>query len=240
MRRADGTDDVTTPRISNASSASRSTRRGRSGSLGARVPAGEPRRSCASIRSRPYKEIARRGLGAISRAYLSADKTNALRRPSAIPGACRTSSQFRWQTARVKELAEIKGAIALSRDVARLRSRRRRRCSIRRTICDYRNLMAYDIKTGKSRTLFEAARIGDLAFNPDRTVRSGACAPTTVSSMLVRIAVSLHRVASRARVSVRRSRRSTSTSRPTARTLSTSWRGRTTDGRACRSCSCAS
>ena len=45
---------------------------------------------------------------------------------------------------------------------------------------DYRNLMAYDLKAGKSRTLLKAARIGDLVFNPT-TARCGACAPTTAS-----------------------------------------------------------
>jgi hypothetical protein len=111
----------------------------------------------------PYQEIARRGLGAISRACLSKDKSKlyaAVRYAGRVPHL--VSIDIR--TGEVSELVEIEGPVAY------------RVASI---ACDaeggkifftsdnvtYRNLNEYDLKTGKTRELFAGARIGDLAYN---------------------------------------------------------------------------
>ena len=69
----------------------------------------------------PYKEIARRGLGAISRSYLSKDKTRlyaAVRYAGRVPHLV----SIDVATGAVTELAEIEGAVVVSCCVARLRS----------------------------------------------------------------------------------------------------------------------
>jgi hypothetical protein len=121
----------------------------------------------ASVRQHPitpYREIARRGLGAISRALLSKDRKKvyaAVRYPGRVPHLVAIDIA----SGAVQELVEIKGAvpyrvssIAYDGDSGTL--------FYTSDNPTYRNLEAYDLRTGASRTLFEGARIGDLAFNP--------------------------------------------------------------------------
>ena len=111
----------------------------------------------------PYTEAARRGLGAISRSCLSKDKTKlyaAIRYAGRVPHLV----SIELATGDITELAEIQGPVSYR---------------VASVACDpdgetifyttnnltYRNLLAYDLKTGESRMLFKGARIGDLAFN---------------------------------------------------------------------------
>jgi hypothetical protein len=111
----------------------------------------------------PYKEIARRGLGALSRAFYSADKQTlyaGVRYPGRVPHLVSIS----LADGTVTELAEIKGAVGY-RVTSLAHDPSTQTLFYTTDNLGYRNLMAYDIKSGKSRMLFKAARIGDLAFN---------------------------------------------------------------------------
>jgi WD40-like Beta Propeller Repeat len=111
----------------------------------------------------PYQEIARRGLGAISRSYLSKDKTKlyaAVRYAGRVPHLV----SIDVATGAVTELAEIEGAVSyrvssLAYDPAG------EKLFYTTDNLTYRNLVEYDLKTGDSRVLFAGARIGDLAYN---------------------------------------------------------------------------
>jgi hypothetical protein len=117
----------------------------------------------------PYREIGAGGLGGVSRAYQSADGAKlfvAVRYPGRVPHLVEIS----LADGRIRELAEVEGAIphrvsSLAYDGS---SGTLFYTTNNQT---YRNLMAYDLKTGARRTLLERARIGDLAYNPaDRSL----------------------------------------------------------------------
>ncbi len=117
----------------------------------------------------PYREIAQRGLGAISRAYLSSDRTK-LYAAVRYPGRVAHLVSIELATGVVQELAEIEGPVSYR--VASLAYDPGSETLFYTTNnLTYRNLLAYDIKTGVSRVLFKGHRIGDLAFNPkDRSL----------------------------------------------------------------------
>ena len=118
----------------------------------------------------PYTEIARRGLGAISRSYLSKDKTR-LYAAVRYAGPCAAPGQHRRGDRRGHRTRRNRRRRCVSRVVACLRSSRARSCSTPSDNLTYRNLNEYDLKTGATRELFAAARIGDLAYNPvDRSL----------------------------------------------------------------------
>jgi sugar lactone lactonase YvrE len=117
----------------------------------------------------PYKEIARRGLGAISRSYLSKDKTRlyaAVRYAGRVPHLV----SIDVATGAVTELAEIEGAVSY-RVSSLAYDPQGEKLFYTTGNLTYRNLNEYDLKTGATRELFAAARIGDLAYNPaDRSL----------------------------------------------------------------------
>lgn len=117
----------------------------------------------------PYHDVAPEGLGAISRAYLSADRTRlyaGVRYPGRVPHLVEIS----LADGRVRELQEILGAVpvrvtSLAYDPAG------ETLFYTTDNLTYRNLMALDLRTHESRRLLEAARIGDLVFDPaDRSI----------------------------------------------------------------------
>ncbi len=126
----------------------------------------------ASVRQQPitpYKEVARRGLGAISQAHVSKDGTRlyaAVRYPGRVPYLV----SIDLASGAIKELVEIEGAVSYR--VASLAYDGDTETLFYTTDNGtYRNVVAYDIKSGKSRVLLEHERIGDLAFNPvDRSL----------------------------------------------------------------------
>ena len=117
----------------------------------------------------PYKEIARRGLGAISRSYLSKDQTRlyaAVRYAGRVPHLV----SIDVATGAVTELAEIEGAVSY-RVASLAYDPQGEKLFYTTDNLTYRNLNEYDLKTGATRELFSAARIGDLAYNPvDRSL----------------------------------------------------------------------
>jgi hypothetical protein len=126
----------------------------------------------ASVRQHPitpYREIARRGLGAISRPSLSKDGRKvyaAVRYPGRVPYLV----SIDIASGVVQELVEIKGAVPY-RVSSIAYDGESETIFYTSDNTSYRNLEAYDLKTGSSRTIFEGARIGDLAFNPaDRSL----------------------------------------------------------------------
>ena len=117
----------------------------------------------------PYAEVTRRGLGAISRGYVSSDGRQlyaAVRYAGRVPHLV----SIDITSGAVTELTEIKGALpyrvsslALDAEAGTLFY-----TSHNTTL---RNLEAYDLRTGKTSTLLKGARVGDLAFNPaDRSL----------------------------------------------------------------------
>lgn len=129
-------------------------------------------RNLASVAEHPLTvphDLAPRGLGAFSRAYLSEDRRTlyaAVRYPGRVPHLVAIS----LTDGTVTELAEIEGALpyrvsSLAYDVEG------GTLFYTTDNLSHRNLMAFDLRTGQSRMLLEAARIGDLAFNPaDRSL----------------------------------------------------------------------
>jgi hypothetical protein len=111
----------------------------------------------------PHRNVAPIGLGAISRAVVSDDQQTlyaAVRYPGRVPHLVSIS----LTDGSVKELAEVRGAVpyrvssvAFDPEAGTL--------FYTTDNLTFRNLLAYDLKTGKSRTLLEEQRIGDLAFN---------------------------------------------------------------------------
>ena len=112
----------------------------------------------------PHRNVTRTGLGrAVPRVLVSDDRQTlyaAVRYPGRVPHLVAIS----LEDGSVKELAEVTGAVQYR--VPRWPSTRRpARSSTPPTTSTYRNLLAYDLKTGKSKMLLKEQRIGDLAFN---------------------------------------------------------------------------
>ena len=144
-------------------------------------------RNLQSVREHPitpYTDVARQGLGALSRAFLSPDQQTlyaAVRYPGRVPSIVAIS----MADGSVKELQEVQGAVpyrvsSLALDAAS--------STLFYTTdnTNYRNLVALDLKSGKPRMLLRHARIGDIAFNPvDRSL--WGLRTNNGFSMLVRI-----------------------------------------------------
>jgi len=126
----------------------------------------------AAVREHPTTvphDISPRGLGAISRGYLSPDRKTlyaAVRYPGRVPHLVAISPD----DGSLKELAEVQGAVSYR--VASLAYDPSGQTLFYTTDNQtYRSLMAYDLVSGKSRVLLKAARIGDLVFDPvDRSL----------------------------------------------------------------------
>jgi hypothetical protein len=117
----------------------------------------------------PFKPIARRALGAISRAYLSKDKATlyaAVRYPGRVPFIVGLD----LETGATREYVEIKNpmpykvsSLAYDGDTETLFYTTDNKT--------FRSLEALDLRTGKTRLLLQGARIGDIAFDPaDRSL----------------------------------------------------------------------
>ena len=124
------------------------------------------RKNLASVREHPitpYRNLTDVGLGALSRAVASDDGRTlyaAVRYPGRLPHLVSIS----LEDGSVTELQEVEGAVqyrvaslALDPEAGTL--------FYTTDNLGYRNLMAYDLKSGKSRMLLKGERIGDLAFN---------------------------------------------------------------------------
>jgi hypothetical protein len=117
----------------------------------------------------PLHEVARRGLGALSRAYLSKDGRT-LYAAARFPGRVPHLVSIDLASGKVTELTELRGSLpykvtSLAYDgdgqVLYFTSNN----------AGLRNLLAYDLESGDTRTLLKGARIGDIAYNPaDRSL----------------------------------------------------------------------
>jgi hypothetical protein len=111
----------------------------------------------------PHRNVARTGLGALSRALVSDDGGTlyaAVRYPGRVPHLVSIS----LADGSVTELAEVTGAMQYRVSSVALDSESGTLFYTTDNLT-FRNLLAYDLKTGKSRALLKGQRIGDLAFN---------------------------------------------------------------------------
>ena len=116
-----------------------------------------------------YHDLTRKDLGAVARSFLSADGARLI---TAVryPGQVAQIVSIDRATGAVTELHEIKGARGYS--VASLAFDPTAQTLFFTTNNNtFRNIEALDLRTGRARMLLQAARIGDLAFNPaDRSL----------------------------------------------------------------------
>ena len=131
------------------------------------------RKNLQSVHEHPvteFRDSHTRTLGAVSRSYLSTDGSKLVHGREVSRARSRTSCRSRARRRRHAARGD-QGRQRLHGDLARLSTRKRRHSSTPATITTYRNLEALDLRTGKSRMLLQAARIGDIVFNPaDRSL----------------------------------------------------------------------
>lgn len=116
-----------------------------------------------------FHDLTKKDLGAISRTCLSADGTR-LYAGVEYPGQVAHLVAIDRRDGKVTELQEVKGTVGYL--VTSLACDQANETLFYTTNNGtHRNLEALDLRTGKSRTLLQAARIGDLVFNPfDRSL----------------------------------------------------------------------
>jgi hypothetical protein len=124
-------------------------------------------RNLLSVREHPvtpFRDFTRKDLGAVSRIYLSADGTRLLTAVK-YPGQLAHIVSIARSDGAVTELKEVKGASGYS--VSSLAYDPGRETVFYTTNNNNdRNIEALDLRTGKSRMLLKAARIGDIVYNP--------------------------------------------------------------------------
>ena len=110
-----------------------------------------------------FRDLTHKDLGALSRSYLSADGSK-LYAAVKYPGQVAHLVSISRKDGAVTELREVKGASGYA--VTSLAYDPGSETLFYTTNNNtYRNLEALDLRSGKSRLLLKAARIGDLAFN---------------------------------------------------------------------------
>lgn len=125
-----------------------------------------------AVREHPvteFRDLTRKDLGALSRSYLSADGSR-LFTAVRYPGQVAHIVSIARSDGTVTELKEVKGArgytvtsLAYDPGTGTLFYTTNNNT--------YRNLEALDLRSGKSRMLLQAARIGDIVYNPaDRSL----------------------------------------------------------------------
>jgi hypothetical protein len=125
-----------------------------------------------SVREHPvtvFRDVTRKDLGAVSRSYLSGNGTR-LFTAVKYPGQLAHIVSIARSDGTVTQLKEIKGASGYT--VTSLAYDPGTGTVFYTTNnSNYRNLEALDLRSGKSRMLLKAARIGDVVFNPtDRSL----------------------------------------------------------------------
>ncbi|HEV8018125.1 MAG TPA: hypothetical protein VGP32_06165 [Steroidobacteraceae bacterium] len=130
------------------------------------------RKNLQAVREHPvtsYHDLTTRNLGAVSRSFLSRDGSK-LYTAVRYPGQVAHIVSISRHDGSVTELHEIKGSKGYT--VTSLAFDPRTETVFYTTNnTTYRNLEALDLRTGKARMLFPAARIGDIVYNPaDRSL----------------------------------------------------------------------
>ena len=117
----------------------------------------------------PFRDLTRRNLGALSRSYLSVDDSR-LFTAVKYPGQLAHLVSISRADGTVTQLTEVKGASGYT--VTSLAFDPGSGTLFYTTNnSNYRNLEAFDLRSGKSRMLLKAARIGDIVYNPtDRSL----------------------------------------------------------------------
>jgi hypothetical protein len=111
----------------------------------------------------PFRDVTHRDLGAVSRMYVSADGSKLLTAVK-YPGQVAHIVSIGRADGTVTDLKEIKGASGYT--VTSLAYDPRSETLFYTTNNNtHRNLEALDVRSGKSRMLFQAARIGDIVYN---------------------------------------------------------------------------
>ena len=125
------------------------------------------RRNLTAVREHPlteFHDFTRKDLGAISRTYLSADATR-IYAAVKYPGQLAHLVAIDRRDGKITELEEVRGAVgytvtSLAHDPAA------DTLFYTTNNATHRNLEALDLRSGKSRVLLRAARIGDIVLNP--------------------------------------------------------------------------
>jgi len=130
------------------------------------------RQNLEAVRDHPvteYHDLTSRNLGAVSRSYLSKDGSK-LYTAVRYPGQVAHLVSISRSDGTVTELHEIKGSKGYT--VTSLAYDPQTETLFYTTNNnDYRNLEAFELRTGKAHMLFHAARIGDIVYNPtDRSL----------------------------------------------------------------------
>lgn len=120
-----------------------------------------------SVRQFPtteYRNLSDQAMGSVSRSYFDPD-TNKLYGAVRYPGVVAHIASLSLDDGSVERLEDIKGPMLYS--VTSLTFDQKSKTLFYTTDnTNYRDLLAYDINTGKSSLLIKDARIGNLAFNP--------------------------------------------------------------------------
>ncbi len=131
------------------------------------------RKNLQSVHEHPLSEfhdLTHKDLGAVSRSYLSKDGTK-LYMAVRYPGQVAHLVSLSRRDGSVTELAEIRGSKGYTVTSLAFDPQTETLFFTSNNVRTYRNLEALDLRTGKTRTLFRAARIGDIVFNPaDRSL----------------------------------------------------------------------
>lgn len=126
------------------------------------------RRNLEAVHEQPvteFHDLTKRDLGAVSRSYLSADGSKLL-----------TAIRYPGQVAQIVAIARSDGTVTALKEIKGARGYtvtslaydpRGERLFYTTNNNSYRNIEMLDLKSGKSRMLLRAARIGDLVFNPN-------------------------------------------------------------------------
>lgn len=131
------------------------------------------RKNLQSVHEHPlteFHDITHRDLGAVSRSYLSRDGSR-LYTAVRYPGQVAHLVAISRRDGSVTPLAEIKGSKGYTVTSLAFDPQTETLFFTSNNVSTYRNLEAHDLRTGKTRMLVRAGRIGDIVFNPaDRSL----------------------------------------------------------------------
>jgi hypothetical protein len=117
----------------------------------------------------PYRNLSHRALGSVSRAFVD-EQTGRLYAGVRYPGIVSHIAAISLEDGSIRALEDIKGP-ALFRVTSLAWDPGSRTLFYTADNIAFRDIIALDVDSGKSRTLLEDARIGELAFNPgDRSL----------------------------------------------------------------------
>jgi hypothetical protein len=125
------------------------------------------RKNLESVHEHPlteFHDLTHKDLGAVSRIYLSKDGSK-LYMAVRYPGQVAHLVTLSRRDGSVTPLAEVKGSMGYTVTSLAFDPQTETLFYTSNNVTSYRNLEALDLRTGKTRVLFHAGRIGDLVFN---------------------------------------------------------------------------